>query len=138
MTFREKVAALTLIANLLIYGAYFGDTTLEALDGVYALDQGRLIGTIAMLIVIVITGSVVLGIFSGREADAPADERDRLVAMRADQRAGYVVAFGAGAALVMAIAGLSVFWIANTVLAGLVAGEMVKSLSTLIDYRRGV
>jgi len=138
MTFREKIAVLTLIANVLIYGAYFGDTTLGVLDGVYALDQGYLIQTIVMLIVVVIAGSIVLGIFAGREADAPADERDRLVAMRADQRAGYVVAFGAGASLVMAIAGLSVFWIANTVLAGLVAGEMLKSLSTLIDYRRGV
>ena len=38
----------------------------------------------------------------------------------------------------LALAGASVFWIAHAALAGLVVSELVKAVTKLIDYRRGV
>jgi hypothetical protein len=138
MSFREKIAVLTLIANVLIYGMYFGNTAKAALAGEAVLSAGHMISTIVLLIVVMIVGTIIVSSTAPKDADAPADERDRLISMRGDQIAGYVVSAGAGGSLVLALAGLSVFWIANLVLLALVAGEIVKSVACLIGYRQGV
>jgi len=138
MSFREKIAVLTLIANVLIYGMYFGNTVKAALAGEAVLNGGHMISTIVLLIVVMIVGTIIVSSTAPKDADAPADERDQLISMRSDQIAGYVVSAGAGGSLVLALAGLSVFWIANLVLLALVAGEIVKSIACLIGYRQGV
>lgn len=138
MSFREKIAVLTLIANVLIYGMYFGNTAKAALAGEAVLNAGHMISTIVLLIVVMIVGTIIVSSTAPKDADAPADERDQLISMRSDQIAGYVVSAGAGGSLVLALAGFPVFWMANLVLLALVAGEIVKSVACLIGYRKGV
>ena len=55
-----------------------------------------------------------------------------------DQRGGVVQSVVSLGALALAMLGEPVWLVANAILAGLVAGEIVKAVSKLIDYRRGV
>ena len=84
------------------------------------------------------TDGRVLAIAAPSEAEEAADERDRLVEMRGDQRGGFVLALFALAAMASAMTAQPYYLIANLVLAGLVASELVKGVSKLIGYRRGV
>ena len=78
-----------------------------------------------------------IAILSPKEADA-ADERDRLIELRGDQRGGFLMTVALFSTMGLAMTGASVFWIAHGALAGLVVSELVKAVSKLIDYRRGV
>ena len=64
--------------------------------------------------------------------------RDRLINWRADARSGYVLGFAAVGALLMLLAGWPAFWIAHTLLAGLVLSEIARCVLRIADYRLGL
>tara|TARA_R110000868_G_scaffold120773_3_gene320618 strand:- start:27415 stop:27831 length:417 start_codon:yes stop_codon:yes gene_type:complete len=138
MSVRERRYAVVLVANLAIYGVYFAEALSQAGLADPQLDTGRLLSTIVSLIVVIIVGNIIVAILAPSDADAPADERDRLIGMRSDQIAGFVASLGGSAGLVLAIMGFEVFWIANAVLAGLVAAEIIRSVVGIAGYRMGM
>jgi len=145
MSFQEKSNALMLGAIVLVYGAYFALVLGEPLLSGGGFDteiglpmsNGLMLVTVLALVAIAIAGHILIAVFNPKDADS-ADERDKLIEMRGDQRGGYVMAIGALCAMGLAMMATSHFWIVNTILGGLVAGEIVKAVSKLIDYRRGV
>ena len=138
MSFRERRYAVVLVANLAIYGVYSTDAISQAGLADPQLDTGRLLSTIVSLIVVIIVGNIIVAILAPSDADAPADERDRLIGVRSDQIAGFVASLGGSAGLVLAIMGFEAFWIANAVLAGLVAAEITRSVVGIAGYRMGM
>ncbi|WP_125184546.1 hypothetical protein [Hyphobacterium indicum] len=145
MSFHEKSNALMLGAIVLVYGVYFA-LVLGAplLSGAgYNTEIGLpisnvlMIGTVIALVAIAIFGHIVIALLNHKEAGSE-DERDKLIEMRGDQRGGLVLGFFAVGAMGLAMIATSHFWIVNTILGGLVAAEIVKAVSKLIDYRRGV
>jgi len=139
MSFREKSTWVLLALTVIVYGWYFATTLGAALGaGVPPVaDNVRLFGAVVIMVGLTLIAHIMIAILSPKEADT-ADERDRLIELRGDQRAGYVMAVALFSTLGLALAGASVFWIAHGALAGLVISELVKAVTKLIDYRRGV
>lgn len=145
MSFHEKSNALMLGAIVLVYGAYFlivlGLPVMSGTDidvnARLVMSNGLMLGSVVALVAIAILGHILITVLAPKDADKH-DERDRLIEMRGDQRGGFVMAFGALCGMGLAMLAMPHFWIVNAILAGLVLGEIVKAVSKLIDYRRGV
>ncbi|MCH8489780.1 MAG: hypothetical protein LAT81_07585 [Oceanicaulis sp.] len=145
MTFLEKSNLLMLGAMVRVYGAYgalvFGGPLASGagIDTEIGLmmSNGLMIASVVALVAIAIFGHVVIALLNPKEASRQ-DERDALIEMRGDQRGGFVMAVCAVCAMGLAMVATAHFWIVNLILAGLVLGEIVKAVSKIIDYRRGV
>ena len=145
MSFHEKSNALMLGAIVLVYGAYFlivlGLPVMSGTDidvnARLVMSNGLMLGSVVALVAIAIIGHILITVLAPKDADKH-DERDRMIEMRGDQRGGFVMAFGALCGMGLAMLAMPHFWIVNAILAGLVLGEIVKAVSKLIDYRRGV
>jgi hypothetical protein len=145
MTFLEKSNLLMLGAMVLVYGAYaalvFGAPLASGAgidtDTGLLMSNGLMIAAVVTLVGIAIFGHIVIALLNPKEASRQ-DERDALIEMRGDQRGGFVLAVCAVSAMGLAMIAAAHFWIVNLILAGLVLGEIVKAVSKLIDYRRGV
>lgn len=149
MAFREQGAWVTLLAMIAVYGWYFLDL-MGAVNSqpVAEIDyQTRLYIMVGVLVALIIAGQVGIGIYAANSVEkgleliddiaSEADERDKEISTRGDALGGYVVAIGAVAAMFEVMAGWQGFWVAHTLLAGLVLSEMAKSVWMLIAYRRG-
>lgn len=148
MSFHEKSNVTMLVAIVLVYGWYFlqmigiaqhapvheGLVALGTIAPVFAV-------TVVVLVVISIVAHIAIVVYEKRTygvVDDKMDERDRLIELRGESRGGVVVSFGVLIAMGMLLIGNSAFLIANTLLAFLVVSEIVKGVSKLLDYRRGV
>ncbi len=145
MSFHEKSNALMLAAMVLVYGVYFALVLGQPLmtgaqintETGLLMSNGLMLGSVVALVAIAIAGHVLIAVLAPKEADKH-DERDKLIEMRGNQRGGFVMAFCAVCAMGLAMIAAAHFWIVNLILAGLVLGEIVKAVSKLVDYRRGV
>ena len=96
MSFRERSAWVMMLALLVAGVSYFrivGSTSL-ALGHISPPSSGLVMAYIISLTLIAIFGQVVIAALSPREAEAGADERDRLIAARAGSVFGHVLAIG--------------------------------------------
>lgn len=139
MPFKEQTAwVMTVLLGLV--GAHYARSVIGA-----SLEAGATappdIGLIASLTIILVAGSVVahilMAIVSPNDANAPEDERDKLVLWRAGNIAGYVLGFGAFAGL------WHFYWLQDGnllfhIIAGsLVLSQMAEYILSILFYRRG-
>jgi hypothetical protein len=95
MAFREKSAwAMALITG--IAGLWYLNTliALAAEAGMVPAPLGLLVRYVIVIVVASIVAQVILAVITPTEAEAPADERERLVYDRAGSQAGDVLTFG--------------------------------------------
>jgi hypothetical protein len=141
MTFMEKINMAALVGYLVVFGAYFLNIfdDLQAAFGGAEIETSSLPMFVAIIgfVVLMIIASILIAIANPKAADEH-DERDKLISMRGDQRGGQVLGLFALGALTLALLDFPAFLIANAILAGLVGGEIVKTLSVMVDYRRGL
>ena len=141
MSFHEKSNIAMLLIMLGVYGVYFGGAALNILSADVPPEQALAATNATMLVTVVvlsIVAHIAIAILKPSEADDSRDERDKLIEMRGDQRGGVVQSVLILGALLLAMLGQPVWLVANAILAGLVAGEIVKGVSKMIGYRRGV
>lgn len=154
MSWIEKSAWASLATTLLVWGWYFAAVASELAGG--SPDGGRLIGifvrAVVLSIVVEIVLAIVLALMSPKEADAPADERDRLIGLKATQAAYWVLSLGVVVVALytpMAVgADLNLLddlpeadtalVAANGIVFALVLAELVKAAGQIFLYRRGV
>lgn len=138
MSFREKSAWIALTAYSVVFGGYFFQLW-RAWDERYALGLsiGLMIGAVVMLIIISVSLTIGAAMLNRREANAPADERERMIDLKAERIASYTLSTG----VVLLIGALLMGWnsilVANLLLASMVISELVKALAQIIAYRRG-
>lgn len=145
---QEKGIAGSLAAALLIYGNYFAESIARWRDGVPDHDAvGRLLGTIALLVVIEVAYQIVIAVV---EPPSPKDERDRLIDANSNRNAYAVLVVSLALLItgVIVIEGISsAEWspvpltpllLAQVMLAALVAAEVVKGVTQLYYYRAGL
>ena len=153
MAFREKMLWVSASATLLLWGWYFAHFVTQVRAG--SFDQGAAVGNFIMTIVLLIAvqgiAGIVLAIMSGREAGAPADDREKAFAL-----GGYRVAYFVLASLVVMLMlagpvllrianewtpalppGIAPVLLGNALLLALVAAELAHSGYQLFRYRRG-
>ena len=137
MSFQEKSTWVILLTMVLVYGWYFATVMSEvASTAVGDIDyQGTMIVTVIAVVVLVIIGTILITVAGG--GDDSSDERDKAINRYGEYVGGFALAIGALAALAMAMIEVEQFWIANTILAGLVLSEIVANVTKIALYRRG-
>ena len=142
LSFQERSVAVSLLVISGIYGYYF----YGVLAGTGPVTPGGMLGDmLAICIVLVVVEIVFHSVIAAFVPQESADERDRLIVLRAYRVAYLVLVFGVIAILGGMLAG-SVFGatpfgfldIANQLLFVLVAAEIVQFATQLVCYRRGV
>lgn len=138
MTFREKIDWLTLGVIALAFG-WYASVFPWSLSGTAALAaQGGLLIVVAVAMTLVLTiASVALAIHRPRDANAPADERDRGIARRAATRAYYVLIVGAVCCFALGYWTGDLATVLNGLLASIVIAELVRLASQVGAYRSG-
>lgn len=143
MGFHEKSNLAMLAIMLLVYGWYFVSSIGSIFGGLppeaaLAVTNVKMIATVLIVIAASIAAHIAIAIAAPSQADDTADERDKLIEMRGDQRGGFALALFALLAMGAAMTAQPYYLVANLILAGLVVSEVVKGISKLIDYRGAV
>jgi len=147
MSYQEKSILGSLLAMVVVYGYYFASVLHDARPEFDGGSLGSLVFAVVAIVVIEIVYHIVLALESKPE---PKDERDILIDCKAYRNAYFL--FATGAFLVMAwviMAGLArdaaptrimvtPFLMVNAVLLVMVLAELMKFLTQLFYYRRGL
>jgi hypothetical protein len=148
LSYQEKSILGSLVAVVVVYGYYFASVLRGATRPEFGAGSlGRLMLAVIAIVVIEIVYHIALALESNPE---PKDERDILIECKAYRNAYFLLA--TGASLVMGyviVAGLArdaaptriivaPFLTVNLVLFCLVVAELVKFLTQLFYYRRGL
>ena len=140
MSFRDKSALVTVVA-LVVASVVYAVALVSAAGGAPIAEvvyQPYMIGFVVVLALLSIVGQIAVAVSAPREAQAQADERERLIAWRSGSISGYVLAVAAFVALSLSMLEVDWFWIANSVLALWVLAEIVGSAVSLSLSRRGI
>jgi hypothetical protein len=138
MAFREKTAWISVLITLAIYGSYFATLASAFRSGDGSEFFGLLIETMIAFVVAFVVMSVAAAILAPKDANAPADERDRLIGLKSERVAYYAVSAGAVTGMWFAFFGWSGFWIANVLFLALALAELAKETTRIVLYRVGV
>jgi hypothetical protein len=142
MSFREKSAWITLITLLLIsllwslHFPWYRPFTL-APDSNPIVFHALVLCTISFVVIVVIA-HVVVAIRAPREASAPADERERLIGLKATRLGAYVYATLSMSSVFLIHLGANEIGLAYFLVASLVIAEIVSCSARIVYHRRGV
>jgi len=140
MSFREK-SAWAMAIVLIAAGAFYFNKVVrisQALGETAPPMIGLMIGYVVMVVIASIIVMSVLAVMSAKEADAPADERERIIADRAGNWSGYVLAvpvFGAMLHYSVTLDGNRLF---HMVFLSFMLSQIAEYIFQIILYRRGV
>ncbi len=138
MSFREKSAWISLISISLVSLVYFlhvpwSLTPRSSLAGFHGL-----LYCIAALVVIEVVAHIAIALRAPRDAEAPRDERDQMIALKALRIGAYVYALGSLLAVVTIHLGANQFALGYGVVLALAVAEIVNYTARIVYYRRGV
>ncbi|HRP12281.1 MAG TPA: hypothetical protein PLK37_14720 [Terricaulis sp.] len=138
MSFREKSAWIALIAYGVVFGGYFINLA-QAWDERWAqgLSIGLMVGATVMLIIIAAALTIGAALMNPKAANAPADEREQLIDLKAERIASYTLSTGVVLLIGALLLGWNGYLVANLLLAAMVISELVKALAQIIAHRRG-
>lgn len=137
MSFREKSAWIGLAAYGVVFGTYFF-LLWRSWDELYGRGLGLMVGAVVMLIIIAATLSILAAIAAPKEANAPADERERLIELKTERIASYTLSTGVVCLIGALLIGWNGFLVANLLLAVLVIAELVKAGAQILYFRAGI
>jgi len=138
MSFEEKSAWIMGVVALASYGAYLAIVlglagTMPLVDVPYV---APLLWTVGASIGTSIALHALIGIFSPREA-GKKDQRDKEIYRFGEYIGQSFVVIGGVAALLMAMAEVDHFWIANVIYVTFVLSAMLGSVAKIVAYRKG-
>jgi hypothetical protein len=133
MSFREKIAWITLVSMSVIYGLYFWSVVHPGAG----IHFGGLLGTIIVLILVQVVLGIALAITTPNDAKAPRDERDKLIDLRAARVAYAGLASGIALACFFSAFTPPINFDMNALLFILVTAEVLRCSYQIFQYRRG-
>ncbi len=151
MSFREKSAWASIAATLLVWGFYFVEFGRQVAGGNPSADAllGLFVRCVILTIVLEIALAIGVAASSSKSANSPADERERLIELRATRIAYAILSVGAVfvalASPAIAVGGPHVLReptedivliSSNGILLSLILAELAKSASQVIAFRR--
>ena len=137
MAFREKIAWITLVTTVIVYGAYFTLAVPRLLAGRFGQSEfaSWLLAAIVVIVVLQVGFTTVAAIKDPNGAGHPSDEREQIIALRANRAGFYTLEIGVFFAVV------TLFWwndaavIANGVFFAVVLAEVARAGFQIFDYR---
>ncbi|MER5650246.1 hypothetical protein [Streptosporangium sp. NPDC002524] len=138
MTLEEKRAWVMIVASVGGYAIYVAVVLGRAGGGPLAdvAYVGPLLWIIGGAVVAAIVAHIAMAIAGGHGADR-TDERDREINQVSERIGQSIVVIGALAALIMAMAEMRHFWIANAIYLAFVLSSVLSSLAKIAAYRKG-
>ena len=136
-SFEEKSVWIQFVSLMAILGSYFAIAAVMLANGTTAIAPYVLLFILAIVLIAVVNaaGHIIAVIVRRPE---PRDERDRLIAWRAESNSGWVLAVGVCVAIGCLVISVGSVWIAHTLLLSLFVSQVVKYAFQLVYYRRGV
>ncbi|WP_117212569.1 hypothetical protein [Allorhizocola rhizosphaerae] len=139
MTFEEKRAWVLGLLAVVTYAIYVTVIVRRA-DGMPLAEVpyvSTMLWAIGGSIIASIVLAILIGIVSPRDVDKK-DQRDKEIYRFGEYTGQSLVIAGAIAALVMAMAELAHFWIANVIYLAFVLSAVLGSIVKIVAYRRGL
>jgi len=138
VSFREKSAWIALVTYGGVYGVYFVALT-QGWDERWGqgLSIGLMVAAVVALVVIATVLTIIAAIFSPKQANAPADERETLIELKSERWASYTLSVGVVCLIGALLVGWNPFLVANLLLASMVLSELVKAIAQIAYFRRG-
>lgn len=137
MSFEEKSTWGMLATMIIVYGWYFSTIGGDLGGDVSSIDyQGTMLVTVLAVVAIAVVFHILIAVVDPKGSDQ-SDERDRYINRFGEYIGGFVLTAGALAGMGMAMAEFEYFFVANTILAGLVLSEIVSGVTKIVLYRRG-
>ena len=138
MSFREKSAWISFFLILVVFGIYFADYTAHLLRPGYPHHNYFamfVLGVVAVVILEVVL-HILVAIRSPADANAPADERDRLINLKAARIAFYVLMSLAFLTIGTMHLGATAFFMGNCIFFAIWLAELTRFGSQIVLYRR--
>ena len=138
MSFEEKNIWVYALVSVGAFAAYLV-TILGRAQGLPVSEVpyvGAMLWSIGAAIVASIVGRIVIAVVWPRDADR-TDQRDKEIYRFGEYVGQWLVVIGAVAALLLAIAEVDHFWIANELYLAFVLSALLSSAAKLVAYRRG-
>lgn len=138
MSYEEKSAWLFGVTAVVAYSVYLV-VVLGQVGGAPLMDVpyvAPLLWSIGGAIAVSILLHIVMGMFSSK-GDRAKDQRDREIYRFGEYIGQSFLVIGAVAALLMAMAELDHFWIANTIYLAFVLSAILGSVAKIVAYRWG-
>jgi len=137
MSFREKIAWLSVATTVIVWGTYLAFLLTAAQPLPPPAQFGGFFAAVVVQTILVIAGSIITAILSPGDAGAPSDERDKAVS-----RAAYALAYPVLLSLIVCIAaslylGVDAQGMTYEIMAAIVIAEIVHYGAQIVGYRRG-
>jgi hypothetical protein len=137
MPFREKVAWISLLTTLLVWGAYFGHMALTRGSLPNAVYFSGFLAAVLVQILLTVIASIAVAAMAPRDAAAGLDERDRAI-----ERGSVTVAYPILIVLLLGVAasvhlGVQAIGMAYGILGAIVVAEIVHFGAQIAGYRWG-
>ncbi len=136
MSFREKSAWISALSISGIYGFYFW-SVIHAGPKPGGFHFGGLLMTVVALVVLEVVLHIAAAIFNPKEAQAPRDERDKLIELRSMRVAYSGLATSVAMACFFGAFTPPITFTTNSLLFILVTAEILRYACQVIQYRRG-
>jgi hypothetical protein len=139
MPHEEKRTWIMGVVAVVAYAAYLVIISVKA-QGIPLAEvpyAATLLWTVGGAIAASILLDILTGLGSPRHADKK-DQRDREISRFGEHVGHSFIVLGGVAALLMALAELGYFWIANVLYLGFVLSAIIESTAKIVAYRRGL
>lgn len=136
MSFREKSAWIALLAYGGVFGTYFF-ALWRTWDPAYGrqLSIGLLVAAMAAFVIIVAVLTIAAALINPTGANAPADEREKLIDLKSERASSYTVSAGVLLSIAALLMDFNGILVANLLLASLFAAEVVKAGWQIVSFR---
>ncbi len=135
MSFREKSAWISMLSMLVICGFYFW-SVIHPGPQAGGSHFGGLLETIIALVVVQTVLIVAIAISKPKEAQAPRDEREKLIELKAMRVAYAGLATSVALACFFGAFNPPILFNTNALLFILVTAEILRSACQIVQYRR--
>lgn len=137
MSFREKSAWISFFSILLVFGIYFSGIGMAMAGRIDYSDVVRMFfKLVGLFIILEIVLHVLVAVRAPHEARTPEDERERLIGLKADRVAAYVLSIGALVGIFPIHLGANVRDLAHAVLLAIVVAHLAKYATAIVLHRR--
>ena len=137
MSFREKSAWISFISILLVFGIYFAAVGFEMAGRLsYSQTFSLFVQLVIVLVVLEVVSHVAVAMRAPLDARVPADEREKLINLRAHRVAGNTLAVGVLVAIFTLHLGADRRELAHAVLLAFAISQLVKYATEIALHRR--
>jgi len=138
MSFEEKSTWIYGVLSAVVSAVYFAILLVQIrrIPVSEIAYEWLMVAAVGVAVALSVGSHIVIAVASKKEANK-RDERDADIGRYGESIGGYVLAFGAVSALVLAMARFEHFWIANAIYLAFVLQAITSSAFKAVAYRRG-